>query len=79
MIGEPPVCMWCKHFHRSRHWGCDAFPAGIPDEIWYHRNHHIQPFPGDRGIQFELDAQRYTEADLPADLRRSLRSRVGSR
>lgn len=53
MIGEAPVCMKCKHYHRSSGALCNAFPEGIPDEIWYHRNPHTAPFPGDHGIQFE--------------------------
>jgi hypothetical protein len=78
MIAEPPICMWCKHFHRSGRLACDAFPEGIPQEIWYHQDYHIQPFPGDHGIQFDLDEERDEEIRLPADLRRLLRTRVGS-
>ena len=75
MIAEPPICMWCKHFHRSGHLACDAFPEGIPEAIWYHQDDQIQPFPGDHGIQFELDE----EVRLPSYLRVLLRTRVGSR
>ena len=32
---------------------CKAFPKGIPDEIAYGNNKHLEPFPGDNGIQFE--------------------------
>jgi hypothetical protein len=57
MSYEAPVCMDCKHYHRSSSgavaFSCDAFPEGIPDEILLHRNPHTAPFPGDRGIQFE--------------------------
>ena len=34
---------------------CKAFPNGIPDEIAYGDNPHTSPFPGDHGIQYELD------------------------
>jgi hypothetical protein len=53
MIGEPPVCVGCKHFHHTGPLACDAFPERIPDEILLHRNPHNAPFPGDHGIQFE--------------------------
>ena len=35
---------------------CDAFPDGIPIEIFAGGYDHRQPFAGDEGITFELDA-----------------------
>lgn len=32
---------------------CDAFPDGIPEEIWCGGDHR-QPWPGDGGVRFEL-------------------------
>jgi len=32
---------------------CAAFPDGIPDEISLGNNPHLEPFPGDNGIQYE--------------------------
>ncbi len=32
---------------------CEAFPDGIPHEIWIGENKHTEPYPGDNGIQFE--------------------------
>lgn len=32
---------------------CAAFPDRIPDEIAYGDKLHLQPYPGDRGIQYE--------------------------
>ena len=79
MIGEPPICMWCKHYHRASGARCDAFPDGIPDEILLHRNPHAMPFPGDHGIQFELDSERDKVDRLPSYYRSRLRTRVSSR
>lgn len=57
MIGNPPVCYECKHFHEDSGmpYTCDAFPDGdgIPDEILVKGNPHTEPFPGDNGIRFE--------------------------
>jgi hypothetical protein len=79
MIGEPPICMWCKRYHFKGRTPFDAFPDQIPDEIWFHRNPHIEPFPGDHDIQFELDKERDTIVRLPSDFRRLLRARARSR
>ena len=53
-----PVCNLCKRFSivNSIDSGihvCDAFPDGIPDEIWRGGNNHTNPYTGDNGIQFE--------------------------
>lgn len=32
---------------------CAAFPAGIPDRVYYNSVDHRQPVEGDHGIQFE--------------------------
>lgn len=34
---------------------CDAFPAGIPDQIWWGRADHRRPFADDNGLQWESD------------------------
>jgi hypothetical protein len=48
------VCSLCRHL-RDDGAGrkCDAFPAGIPMEIWMGRNDHREAYPGDQGIPFE--------------------------
>lgn len=34
---------------------CSAFPDGIPHEIAYGDNLHIEPYPGDGGIRYEKE------------------------
>jgi hypothetical protein len=48
-----PVCIYCIHKHLTARHTCDAFPNGIPDEIWRGENDHSEPYPGDLGIRFE--------------------------
>lgn len=48
------VCCRCQHFAGdSLQHTCDAFPDGIPREIWEGRHLHNRPYPGDTGIGFE--------------------------
>ena len=49
-------CSGCVHFRGSfekRTPSCDAFPLGIPMEIWEGEFDHNNPFNEDRGIRFE--------------------------
>ena len=48
------VCTWCRHLRDDgADRTCDAFPDGIPMEIWKGENDHRASFPGDGGIVFE--------------------------
>lgn len=40
---------------------CDAFPHGIPDDIWSNRIDHRKSQPGDNGIRWEADG----DAEFP--------------
>ena len=54
-------CAACKRF---RSWAseenvlgldgpfCEAFPGGIPDEVYENQADHRQPIPGDNGVRF---------------------------
>lgn len=62
MSPTPPLCLQCKHLTDSDEPKCEAFPRGIPDQIWFGtisknrlgltRVDHTTPYQGDNGIQF---------------------------
>ncbi len=70
-----PVCFKCRHYQgyqeQSRWYRCAAYPDGIPKDIILARNSHLEPYPGDNGIQFEpkpgYDAQGYRLPPLLSD------------
>ena len=57
----------CKHFEGVKSFGdgplfeatqrpvCSAFPKGIPEEIAYGDNLHLEAFAGDNGIRYERE------------------------
>lgn len=58
-IGASPLCMSCKHFHADddENLTCDAFPAGIPEDIILNGFDHRYPKNGDNGIRYEPVAE----------------------
>ncbi len=52
MRALPRLCEICEHYREEQR--CDAFPYGIPDEIFYFGFDHRKEYPQDNGIRFEL-------------------------
>ncbi|MBL7976501.1 MAG: hypothetical protein JNJ85_16405 [Candidatus Kapabacteria bacterium] len=46
-------CELCINLIERTRRRCDAFPHGIPPEIWNDEIEHTRPYPGDGGIMFE--------------------------
>ena len=44
------ICTFCKHAKGNKI--CDAFPSGIPADIWLGKHDHKTPYQGDKGIMF---------------------------
>ena len=47
-----PVCISCDNMLKGTIRKCRAFPDKIPDDIWYGKNNHSEPFIGDQGIRY---------------------------
>jgi hypothetical protein len=43
---------------------CRAFPDGIPEEIAYGDNEHLEPVEGDHGITFRAGVMLFTEDEV---------------
>ena len=55
-MAPAPICRACLRLRGED--TCEAFPDGIPGRILYQHFDHRLPFPGDRGMRFELDPAR---------------------
>ncbi len=53
MQNSSKLCYDCAHFHTVNPRTCDAFPEGIPNEIWTGVFKHDKSYPGDHDIQFK--------------------------
>jgi len=45
------LCLMCTHYRKDKK--CNAFPEGIPHEIWVLQVFHTKPYPGDNGIKYK--------------------------
>ena len=53
MQNSPTLCYDCAYFDIVNPRICDAFPEGIPMEIWNGVFKHHKAYPGDGGLQFK--------------------------
>lgn len=66
---SPKLCYDCAYYHTIKPRTCEAFPEGIPNEIWTGVFKHDKPYPGDHDIQFKLKfPTEFLSVDGVADL-----------
>lgn len=46
------ICSGCGRLKSSIDKTCEAFPDGIPSDIWTGKNNHKKPVKGDMGLLF---------------------------
>lgn len=64
-----PICESCAHLGPGPDgigFACDAFPSGIPAEIYPGGFDHRQPFAGDNGVRWRLSTEEGAAARLRA-------------
>lgn len=47
-------CTCCKNLIDGEKRVCEAFPEGIPEELWMGRVSHEKAYEGDNGVRLEL-------------------------
>jgi hypothetical protein len=70
----PPNCIFCRHYNEAAgadEPDCAAF-AEIPDCIFRGDFDHRHPYPGDRGVRFELNPEYAYEFAEVAELREQI-------
>lgn len=72
----PTLCMSCQRLIRQDNLGplestqiCEAFPDGIPMDIWPEGGDHRQPVEGDNGLLYQADSQKSALFDVWEALR----------
>lgn len=72
MFGDLSQCATCEYLRSWYTAGtdtavCAAFPAGIPDPVWFNALDHREAVPGDRGIRWESNGEEFPEWALADD------------
>ncbi len=70
----PPMCLFCRHYNQESADGepdCAAFDE-IPDAIFVGDFDHRRPFPGDKGVRFELEPALAGDFDEVMAVRRQI-------
>jgi hypothetical protein len=62
--GPPAQCLACARWRSPLDTDlvaqtCDAYPSGIPDQIWLNRADHRKPFEGDGGLRWKSDGTAF--------------------
>jgi hypothetical protein len=52
-MGQCDVCI--NRYQNKKGYYCEAFPDGIPEELYSFGIPHTKPYKGDNGIQFKQD------------------------